>query len=361
MAVNRSFWTGKRVFLTGHTGFKGGWLTLWLSEMGAKIYGYALKPPTKPNFFYATKLENYLTGHEIGDLRNTEKLTTSVCSIKPEIIFHLAAQPIVRQSYIDPVETYSVNVLGTVNLFQAVRKAGSVKAIVNVTSDKCYENREWVWPYRENEPMGGFDPYSSSKACSELLTAAYRRSFFHQQGIQVASARAGNVIGGGDWAIDRLIPDFFRAFEAGHRLTVRSPYSIRPWQHVLEPLCGYIILAEALYNDCQDMAEGWNFGPDEDDARSVSWIVDYLGRKYPDTSWVYDTTHQPHEAAVLKLDTSKAKSKLKWYPRWNLTQALDMTSDWYLAWKNNQNMHRASLQQIQTYEASLARHDDAAY
>ena len=267
MEMNRSFWHGKRVFLTGHTGFKGGWLALWLADMGAEVSGYSLDAPTRPNFFSICNLESRVRVSKIADIRDAAALTAAMRAAEPQIVLHLAAQSLVRRSYVEPIETFSVNVMGTANLLEAVRHVPGVKAVVNVTTDKCYENREWVWPYRENEAMGGHDPYSSSKGCSELVTAAYRRSFLETAGIHVASARAGNVIGGGDWAADRLIPDFLRALDAGQRLVIRSPGATRPWQHVLEPIAGYLGLAEKLYLDGKDFADGWNFGPEESEAR----------------------------------------------------------------------------------------------
>lgn len=352
VAVNPEFWRGKRVFLTGHTGFKGGWLALWLTEMGAEVSGYALTPPTTPNLFTALKLEARLANSTIADLRDSSMLKQAMETATPDVVFHLGAQPLVRHSYVAPAETYAVNVLGTVNVFESVRQTPSVKAVVNVTTDKCYENREWVWPYRENEAMGGFDPYSSSKACSELVTAAYRRSFLQTAGVHLASARAGNVVGGGDWATDRLVPDFLRALDAGQAVTIRSPFATRPWQHVLEPLAGYLALAERLFSEGSDFAEGWNFGPEESDARSVQWIVEYLCSQVPDASWRCDASLQPHEANTLRLDSSKAKAQLGWRPRWNLRTALGMTVEWHNAWKHGADMALFSVQQIQAYEAA---------
>ncbi len=350
--MNRVFWRGKRVFLTGHTGFKGGWLALWLADMGAEVHGYALAPPTEPNFFTVTNLQARLANSTIADIRDAAVLAQAMQAARPDIVLHLAAQPLVRYSYVAPIETYAVNVMGTVNLLEAVRQTPSVKAVVNVTTDKCYENREWVWPYRENEAMGGFDPYSSSKACSELVTAAYRRSFLESAGIHLASARAGNVIGGGDWAVDRLVPDFLRALDAGQVLAIRSPLSTRPWQHVLEPLSGYLTLAEKLFTLGPSFAEAWNFGPEETDARPVQWIVEYLCSQVPDAAWQCDATPQPHEANTLKLESSKAKAQLGWRPRWNLEYALGMTLAWHQAWKQGSDMAAISLQQIQEYEAA---------
>ena len=352
--ISRTFWRGKRIFMTGHTGFKGGWLSLWLADLGAEVHGYALTPPTEPNFFGVTGLESRLAGHTLADLRDAEALTGALRAARPDIVLHLAAQPLVRHSYVEPVETYAVNVMGTVHLLEAARQSPGVKAVVNVTTDKCYDNREWVWPYRENEAMGGADPYSSSKACSELVTAAYRASFLAAAGIQLASARAGNVIGGGDWAADRLIPDFLRALDAKRTLAIRSPLATRPWQHVLEPLAGYLLLAENLYTQGAEFAEGWNFGPDDNDAKPVGWIVEALCRQTPDARWQCDTAPQPHEANTLKLDSSKAKSRLGWKPRWNLPDALDRTLEWHRAWRAGDDMAAVSLRQIQAYETEPA-------
>jgi CDP-glucose 4,6-dehydratase len=355
MAVNREFWRGKRIFLTGHTGFKGGWLALWLADMGADIHGYALTSPTEPNLFTVANLQACLTRSNIADIRDAATLTRSMQAAQPEIVLHLAAQPLVRYSYVAPVETYAVNVMGTINLLEAVRQTPSVKAVLNVTTDKCYENREWVWPYRENEAMGGFDPYSSSKACSELVTAAYRRSFLEPAGVSLASARAGNVIGGGDWAADRLVPDFLRALDAAQVLTLRSPRATRPWQHVLEPLSGYLMLAEKLFTEGQGYAEAWNFGPEDADARPVQWIVDYLCSQVPGASSQCDASPQPHEANTLKLDSSKAKIHLGWRPHWNLQAALDATLAWHQAWKQGADMAVISTQQIRGYEAAAGQ------
>lgn len=355
MVINRTFWAGKRVFLTGHTGFKGGWLALWLADMGAEVHGYALNPPTEPNFFIVAKIDEFITSNNIADIRDGEKLSHLMQTIRPEIVFHLAAQPLVRYSYDQPVETYAVNVMGTVYLLEAVRATSGVKTVVNVTSDKCYENREWMWPYREDEAMGGHDPYSSSKACSELVTAAYRRSFLGPAGIQLASARAGNVIGGGDWAQDRLIPDFLRALDAKQTLKIRSPNAIRPWQHVIEPLAGYLTLAEKLYTDGEQFAEAWNFGPGDSAAKPVKWIVENLCKQVTGSAWEEDKVIQPHEATYLKLDNSKAKSRLGWHPRWDLPTSLHHTLAWHLAWKRGDDMANTSLAQIREYEADAQR------
>lgn len=353
VAVSRQFWRDKRVFVTGHTGFKGSWLALWLTDMGAKVYGYALAPPSEPNLFTVADVPARLAGHTLADLRDGEALLAAIQAARAEIVFHLAAQSLVRPSYTAPVETYAVNVMGTVNLLEAVRNTVGVSAVVNVTTDKCYENREWVWPYREDEALGGFDPYSSSKACSELVTAAYRRSFLASAGVQLASARAGNVIGGGDWAVDRLVPDFLRALDAGEELVIRSPQAIRPWQHVLEPLSGYLALAERLATEGERFAEAWNFGPDEADAKPVAWIVDYLCGRIPGAAWRLDASVQPHEAYTLRLDSSKARARLDWRAHWDLRTALDMTLGWHQAWQHGLAMADVTLRQIRDYEAAV--------
>lgn len=353
MVLNHSFWRGKRIFLTGHTGFKGGWLALWLSEMGAEVHGYALAPPTDPSFFIVTGLSERLASSTIADIRDAAALSAAMNAAAPEVVLHLAAQPLVRYSYAAPVETYAVNVIGTVNVFEAVRQAPGVKAVVNVTTDKCYENRERNEPYTEGEALGGYDPYSSSKACSELVTSAYRRSFLAEQGVALASARAGNVIGGGDWSEDRLIPDFLRAVDADQTLTIRYPHAIRPWQHVLEPLSGYLQLAESLYTEHGAFAEAWNFGPEEADSRPVEWLVDKLCARVPGAEWRREPAPQPHEAGTLKLDSSKANQRLNWRPRWALEQALAHTVDWHLAWRKGADMRTFSLAQIGTYEAAM--------
>ena len=350
--MNPDFWRGKRVFITGHTGFKGGWLSLWLQSMDAEVHGYALNPPTETNLFTVAEVGKGMASSKIADIRDAEKLRDAMQAARPEIVFHLAAQPLVRYSYAQPAETYEVNVMGTVRLLDAVRATPGVKAVVNVTTDKCYENREWVWGYRENEAMGGFDPYSSSKGCAELVTTAYRRSFLEQAGIAMASARAGNVIGGGDWAADRLIPDFLRAMDAGETLKIRSPQSTRPWQHVLEPLSGYLMLAERLCIEGMPFAEAWNFGPSDEDARPVRWIVERLAEMQRGVKWQCDETPQPHEAHYLKLDSSKAHNLLNWEPRWRLQAALQKTLEWHQAWRNGEDMHAMTLSQIDQYRTN---------
>jgi len=354
MTGNPAFWQGKKVLLTGHTGFKGSWLSIWLQAMGAQVVGYALAPPTNPSLFEVADVAKGMTSI-IGDIRDLPHLQKVFAEHQPEIVIHMAAQPLVRYSYIEPVETYSTNVMGVVNLLEAVRVTKSVKAVVNVTTDKCYENREWAWGYRENEAMGGFDPYSSSKGCAELVTAAYRNSYFNpakyqDHGVAIASARAGNVIGGGDWAEDRLIPDIMRAISEGKPVNIRNPHAIRPWQHVLEPLSGYLVLAEKLYTEGAAYAEGWNFGPNDEDAKPVQWIVEKLTQSWGEgASWVLDGGDHPHEAHYLKLDCSKAKSRLDWHPRWHLDQALEKIVEWQRAYVKGGDVKALTLAQIDSY------------
>jgi CDP-glucose 4,6-dehydratase len=354
VVMTPEFWRGKRVFVTGHTGFKGSWLSLWLQQLGADLTGYALQPPTRPSLFEVASVGADMRSI-IADIRDGETLANAMYEAQPEIVIHMAAQPLVRYSYQEPVETYATNVMGTVYFLEAVRRTGTVRAVVNVTSDKCYENREWVWAYRENEPMGGYDPYSNSKGCAELVTSAYRNSFFNpanyeEHKVAIASARAGNVIGGGDWAADRLIPDILRAFEAGQPVSIRSPHAIRPWQHVLDPLSGYLALAEKLYTEGPAFGEGWNFGPADEDAKPVQWIVDRLVNEWgAGARWQLDSTPQPHEAHYLKLDCSKAKTKLGWHPRWSLADALRSIVAWHQAYLGKADMKAISLKQIEEY------------
>jgi CDP-glucose 4,6-dehydratase len=343
------FWRGKRVFMTGHTGFKGSWLSLWLQQLNADLTGYALGAPTNPNLF---EIANVSAGMRsiIGDIRDFAGLTKAMQDAKPDIVIHMAAQPLVRYSYQAPVDTYATNVMGTVHMLEAVRHCGSVRAVVNVTTDKCYQNQDWVWGYRENEPMGGYDPYSSSKGCAELVSAAYRKSFLRDAGIAMATARAGNVVGGGDWALDRLIPDILRALEKRHIVQIRNPNAIRPWQHVLEPLSGYMTLAENLHEKGQIYADGWNFGPRDEDARPVKSIVENLCTAWGDgANWKIDQGNHQYEASYLKLDISKAVQELNWSPKWSLDKALNKITEWHQAWMSGQDMHTKSIQQIQEY------------
>jgi len=349
------FWRGKRVFLTGHTGFKGSWLSLWLQNLGAELTGFALIPYTQPNLFEEALVGNGMRSI-IGDIRDLAALQQALKIAQPEIVIHMAAQPLVRYSYQNPVETYSTNVMGTVHLLEAVRNTAGVKAVVNITTDKCYENREWVWPYRENEPMGGYDPYSNSKGCAELVSSAYRSSFFNadgyvQHGVALATARAGNVIGGGDWSPDRLVPDILGAFKKGKQVEIRNPNAIRPWQHVLEPLRGYLTLAEQLFKTGPVFAEAWNFGPNDEDAKPVSWLVKQMAEMWgKNASWHLDTALHPHEANHLKLDISKARSRLDWHPALRLNDALQLTIDWSQQRQAGADMHAMTLAQIQTYQ-----------
>lgn len=352
-----AFWSGKRVFLTGHTGFKGGWLSLWLQSLGAELTGFALNPPTNPSLFEVAQVGGGMRSI-IADIRDLPTLQQVMREVRPEIVFHLAAQPLVHYSYANPVETYATNVMGTVHLLEAVRQMDGVRVVVNITSDKCYENREWVWGYREYEPMGGYDPYSSSKGCAELATAAYRHAFFNAGGPEsqpaVATARAGNVIGGGDWAADRLIPDILRAFEAGQAVKIRSPQAIRPWQHVLDPLSGYLRLAQRLWTDGSAVAEGWNFGPDEADAWSVAWIADRLVALWGEgVRWEQDGGNHLHEAQVLKLDCAKAKARLGWAPHWSLEQGLQAMVAWHRAYRGDEDMRATTLAQIRQFQDSV--------
>jgi CDP-glucose 4,6-dehydratase len=349
MVVNAEFWRGRRVLLTGHTGFKGGWLALWLQSMGVKVRGVALQPPTTPALFNVARVGEGME-HRVSDIRDFDALLANLSEFKPEVVFHMAAQPLVRLSFRQPLETYAINVMGTAHLLEASRRCETVRAIVNITTDKCYENREWVWGYREDEPMGGHDPYSSSKGCAELISAAFRKSFLIDAGISMATARAGNVVGGGDWAEDRLVPDCIRALEAGKPVTVRNPDAVRPWQHVLEPLSGYLRLAESLYVNGQLDAEGWNFGPHDTDAKPVRYIVETICRTWgAGASWETQRGPHPHEANFLKLDISKARQRLGWSPRWNLEEALIRIVDWHRAWLEGKDMRRYCLDQIQHY------------
>jgi len=352
--MSQHFWEGKKVLVTGHTGFKGGWLSLWLQSKGAKVSGFALQPPTTPNLFEVARVGEGMHSH-VGDIRDFEHLRRVLDEEKPDIVFHLAAQPLVRYSYANPIETYASNVMGTVHLLEAVRQAGNVRVVVNITSDKCYENREWVWGYRENDPMGGYDPYSNSKGCAELVASAYRNSFFNPQdyakhGLALASVRAGNVIGGGDWAADRLIPDMLRAIATGQPVVIRSPHAIRPWQHVLEPLMGYLLLAEKMWENGPEFSEGWNFGPNDDDAKPVEWIVNKMTHQWGGgATWKLDEREHPHEANYLKLDISKAKLRLGWRPRLRLGDTLQRVVAWHKAHQSKTEMRQFTINQIEEY------------
>jgi CDP-glucose 4,6-dehydratase len=354
--MNPEFWRGKRVFLTGHTGFKGSWLSLWLQQLGVELTGYALSPPTHPSLFDVGKVGGGMLSF-IADIRDAETLAKSMRQARPDIVIHMAAQSLVRHSYQAPVETYATNVMGTVHMLEAVRVTPTVRAVVNITTDKCYENKEWVWGYRESDPMGGYDPYSSSKGCAELVSAAYRSSFFNPKDyethkVALATVRAGNVIGGGDWALDRLIPDVIRAFELNQAVHIRNTNAIRPWQHVLEPLRGYLMLAEKLFCEGGAYAEAWNFGPDDADCQPVGWIVDRLTAEWGDSArWGQDMQPQPHEASFLKLDSSKAKARLGWRPRWDLNNALGSIVAWHRARHSGVDMRAFTLKQIHEYMA----------
>lgn len=353
--VSPAFWQGKRVFLTGHTGFKGSWLSLWLQSMGAQVQGFALSPPTCPALYEVARVEEGMQSR-IGDIRDLDAITQGMRDFNPDVLIHMAAQSLVRLSYREPVQTYATNVMGTVHVLEAARQCSNLRAVVNVTTDKCYENQEWEWGYRESEPMGGHDPYSNSKGCVELVTAAYRNSFFSDPSAPaIASARAGNVIGGGDWAEDRLIPDILRAFAKGVAVTVRNPLSTRPWQHVLEPLSGYLVLAQRLWSEGHDVAQGWNFGPRDEDARPVEWILDHMVRNWGgDARWQLDENPQPHEARYLKLDISKAYSRLGWSPSWTLEATLGRIVAWQRTWLLGGDMRSVCIAEINAYMADMA-------
>ena len=346
--IDRAFWQGKRVFLTGHTGFKGSWLSLWLSSLGAEVKGYALNPPTLPSLFIEAKIDSIIDS-QIADIRSQDILHDSMTKFSPDILIHMAAQPLVKYSYNAPIETYEVNVIGTAKVLEVARSCPNLKAIVNITTDKCYENDNRSEGYKEEDPMGGYDPYSSSKSCAEFVASSYRRSFLQDKGVGLVSVRAGNVIGGGDWADDRLIPDILRSFEKKKPVIVRNPRATRPWQHVLEPLSGYLILAQKLYKDQKKYSEGWNFGPNDENAKPVDWILNKMIAKWPSSSWKLDTDSSHHEAGFLKLDISKAKSKLGWKPVWELNHTLDRIILWHKAWLNKEDMQAICLTEIKEY------------
>jgi CDP-glucose 4,6-dehydratase len=357
VAVNTGFWRDRSVFVTGHTGFKGSWLALCLHRAGARVHGYALVPPTTPNLFTVADVAASMSSHTLADVRDAGALRAALAAAAPEVVFHLAAQPLVRHSYAAPVETFEVNVLGTVQLFEAVRACPSVRTVINVTTDKCYQNDGDGRAYREGDPIGGHDPYAASKACSELVTASYRSAFLAAAGVAVASARAGNVIGGGDWAADRLVPDVLRASDAGQPVTIRNPAATRPWQHVLDPLSGYMTLAERLLQSPRDarldaLAGAWNFGPGAEDARPVAWLLDHLAAQLPGSTWRQAPGSHPHEAPQLQLDSAKARTELGWQPRWRVGQALERTVEWHQAWRRGAAMRGVCLAQIAAHEAA---------
>lgn len=351
MNPDGKFWAGKSVLVTGHTGFKGAWLAHWLNALGARVSGFALTPDTEPNLFTQSGVAT-VTDHAVGDMRDLEAVARALHRCEPEIIFHLAAQSLVKRSYAKPVDTFATNVMGTVNLLQAVRTTPSVKAIVVITTDKCYENREWIWAYRENDPLGGRDPYSASKACAELATNAYRASFLADANVMIATARAGNVIAGGDWAEDRIIPDCVRAFLAGRDVRVRNPHAIRPWQHVLEPLLGYLLLAERLYGGVAAAAGAFNFGPAQEDTCSVSDVVQTFGQSWgPKAGWSFDGGQHQHEARFLSLDSAKARAELGWKPRLHLAQTLEWTAEWYRSVASGASALEMTQQQLKDYQS----------
>ena len=350
--VDSIFWKNKKVFLTGHTGFKGSWLSLWLASMGAKVTGYALAPNTLPNLFEVLLINSLIQKSHIADIRHLATLQAVLSDAKPDVVIHMAAQPSVRYSYDNPVETYNTNIMGTVNVLESIRSVDSVRATVIVTTDKCYENKEWVWGYRENDSMGGYDPYSSSKGCVELVTSAYRQSYFSglNSSNNIATVRAGNVIGGGDWTKDRLIPDAIKAFEGGLPLKIRNPLATRPWQHVLEPLSGYLMLAQALYEKGSSFASAWNFGPRDEDNRVVHEVIDLMISDWGDSArWEGEASDHPHEANLLKLDCSKACAELGWVPKWDLEMAMQKIILWQKSFQAKENMQEVSLSQINQY------------
>jgi len=352
--IDQSFWKNKKVFLTGHTGFKGSWLSIWLNKLGAKVRGYSLSPNTNPSLFDESKVENIVESI-IGDIRDLAKLTSAMNSFEPEIIIHMAAQPLVRYSYEFPIETYEVNVIGTANILESARSCNSVKAIINITTDKCYENDDRKAGYRENDPMGGFDPYSSSKGCAELVASSYYRSFFKNKKVGLASVRAGNVIGGGDWAKDRLFPDILKSFSSKEQLIIRNPNSVRPWQHVLEPLSGYILLAQKLFYKPEEFSGGWNFGPEDKSTKSVKQILDMVSYIRPDVSWILDNIHGPHEAEYLRLDITKAREKLNWTPVWNIELTIRNILSWHDAWVKNDETYNLCDIEISKYMKDMKK------
>jgi CDP-glucose 4,6-dehydratase len=356
LVINKNFWNNKKVFITGHTGFKGSWLSVWLESLGAKVTGFSHKRLASPNLFEVARIDKVITNSIFGDLRDLQTIKKALVQSKPDIVIHLAAQSLVRYSYENPVETYATNVMGLVNLFEAVKSCSSVRSLLNITTDKCYENKEWLWPYRENDPMGGLDPYSNSKACSELITNAYRHSFFNyddmnRHGVGLASARAGNVIGQGDWAEDRLIPDIFRALDKKKPVNIRFPNAIRPWQHVLEPLAGYLLLSENLYKNASQYADSWNFGPKSDDTKSVQWVVQYIIDNLGFGEWLIEDKKFPHEANLLKLDSTKARVVLGWKPQLSIEKSLDSIIHWHKLKPHGADARNIMLNQIKNYSS----------
>ncbi|MBT5400549.1 CDP-glucose 4,6-dehydratase [bacterium] len=349
--INPSFWKGRKVFVTGHTGFKGSWISLWLFKLGAIVTGYSLTKLSQPSMYEELNIENVIQKNIFGDICDFNSLEMALKSSEAEIVIHLAAQSLVRESYKDPINTYDTNIMGTVNLLEAARKVKSVKAILNVTSDKCYENREQLWGYHENDAMGGYDPYSSSKGCSELISSAYRNSFLQEAGIALATARSGNVIGGGDWAKDRIVPDSINSFISNKVLIIRNPAATRPWQHVLEPLSGYLILCQQLILHPNRYTEAWNFGPNDQDVKSVSTLADIMVENWGgNAEWRPEFEKNSHEANLLKLDCSKANAILKWKSIWSFEKTIEKTVNWYKAWHEDCNMFELTLSQIEEYQ-----------
>jgi len=349
MVIASGFWQGKKVFVTGHTGFKGSWLLLWLQQLGAQVTGYSRPPLTQPNLFEVANIAEGIDSI-FGDICDQNAINKAILECQPDIVIHMAAQALVRFSYQNPVETYQTNVMGTLHVLEAIKACDSVKSVVIVTTDKCYENKEWIWAYRENDPLGGHDPYSSSKACVELLVSSYRNSFLsNKQTLSIATARAGNVIAGGDWSEDRLIPDILKAFQNNQTVTIRNPKATRPWQHVLEPLSGYLLLAQKLYEQPDEYTEAWNFGPLEDDVKPVDWILERMTENWVGANWQLDEGSHPHEAGLLKLDISKAKSKLQWQPVWYLENTLGKIIRWHQAWMKQEDMRQYCIQEIEQY------------
>lgn len=359
LVITSSFWLGRRVFVTGHTGFKGSWLALMLSRLNARATGYALAPPTRPSLFALARAADHIEDWR-GDVRDLEAVTQAMQAASPEIVIHMAAQPLVRESYVDPIGTYGANVMGTAHVLEAARATSGVKLVLVVTTDKCYENRDWVWGYRETDALGGHDPYSNSKACAELVAAAYRDSFLRARGVRVVTARAGNVIGGGDFAADRIIPDALRAFVAGRALKVRNPGAVRPWQHVLEPLSGYLSLIESVLTASPETGArldgGFNFGPGPEAERSVeALLAHFISAWGKDARWERDGDDHPHEARLLRLDTAKAREFLRWAPLLDFGQATQWTAQWYRAFADGADMAETTLEQVDRYLGQRVR------